>query len=111
MNKISIAFLAATMIAGCSGGNPPKPAACTITVSSTASVDQNAAFNLTTFARRPATANFRHDLASEFNSTFRLVRNSNTKCQMLKQLAACYSNESEPKRRVIELTEKTKVCE
>lgn len=110
MNKISIAFLAPLMIAGCIGGNPPKPAACTITVSSTASVDQNAASNLTAFSRRPATANFRHDLAKEFNNTFRLVSDSNAKCQMLTQLTACYSNKSEAKRKVIELTEKTKVC-
>jgi hypothetical protein len=111
MNKVLITLLTPVLLTGCMGGNPLKPAACSITVSSTAAVDQKAAANLTSFARRPATSNFRHDLASEYNNTFSPIRDSKTKCQMLRQLAACYGKKSEARKRVFELTEKTKVCE
>ena len=111
MNKVLITLLTPILLTGCMGGNPLKPEACSITVSSTAAVVQKAVANLTSFARRPVTSNFRHDLATEYNKTFSPIRDSKAKCQMLRQLAACYDKKSEARKRVFELTEKTNVCE
>ena len=111
MNKVLITLLTPILLTGCMGGKPSKPEACSITVSSTAAVVQKAVANLTSFARRPVTSNFRHDLATEYNKTFSPIRDSKAKCQMLRQLAACYGKKSEARKRVFELTEKTNVCE
>lgn len=114
MKLTALSFLAiSAFLSGCATTSTPDTV-CTVTAPDKLTGDkssaQEVALDLSTFAKLPVKVDFKNDLKNKFDFAFQKVSDSNARCQMLTQLAACYKGQEKAQSEVFSLISSTKAC-
>lgn len=101
------------VLSGCASMSSPDTV-CTVTapdiLKGDKSTAQQVAVDLSAFAKLPVKAEFKNELKNKFDFAFQKVSDSNARCQMLTQLAACYKGQDKAQSEVFSLISTTKAC-